>query len=97
MYEHFDALQMACRVNLGIGKLAEAWHYTDAIAALPYFREQRHIGLGRRIEVDAIAGDFDVVVANAELFERLAASGHTGRRQPGHRCVRRGDSARDAR
>ena len=69
-YEHFDILQMACRVNLGIGKLAEARHYADAIAALPYFREQRHIGLGRRIEVDAMAGDFDVVVANAELFER---------------------------
>ncbi len=69
-FEHFDILQMACRVKLGIGKLAEARHYADAIAALPYFREQRHIGLGRRIEVDAIAGDFDVVVANAELFER---------------------------
>ena len=69
-FEHFDTLQMACRVKLGIGKLAEARHYADAIAALPYFREQRHIGLGRRIEVDAIAGDFDVVVANAELFER---------------------------
>ena len=69
-FEHFDILQMACRVNLGIGKLAEARHYADAIAALPYFREQRHIGLGRRIEVDAMAGDFDVVVANAELFER---------------------------
>ena len=69
-FEHFDTLQMACRVKLAIGKLAEARHYADAIAALPYFREQRHIGLGRRIEVDAIAGDFEVVVANAELFER---------------------------
>ena len=69
-FEHFDTLQMACRVKLAVGKLVEARHYADAIAALPYFREQRHIGLGRRIEVDALAGDFEVVVANAELFER---------------------------
>ena len=57
---------MACRIELATGKLAEARHYVDAVTAMPYFREQRYIGLGRRFEVDAIAGDFDVVVANVE-------------------------------
>ena len=63
-------MQMACRIELATGKLAEARHYVDAVTAMPYFREQRYIGLGRRFEVDAIAGDFDVVVANVELFDR---------------------------
>jgi predicted ATPase/DNA-binding CsgD family transcriptional regulator len=69
-FEHYDTLQMACRVNLAVGKLAEARSYADAIAGLPYFREQRHIGLGRRMLVDAFAGEFDTVTAYAELFER---------------------------
>jgi len=69
-FDHYDALQMACRVKLAVGRLAEARQYADAVAALPYFREQRHIGLGRRILVDAIAGDFDRVAAAADLFER---------------------------
>ena len=68
--EHYDALHMACRVKIGVGKLAEARVYANALAALPYFREQRHIGLGRRIEVDALAGNFDVALADAKLFER---------------------------
>jgi hypothetical protein len=68
-YEHFDTLQMACRLTLGIGKLAAARSYADAIAALPFFREQRHIGLGRCMLVDAFIGDFDSVTARAELFE----------------------------
>jgi predicted ATPase/DNA-binding CsgD family transcriptional regulator len=68
-FEHFDALQMACRLKLSIGKLAEARSYADAIAALPYFREQRHIGLGRCMLVDAFVGDFGSVTAHAELFE----------------------------
>jgi predicted ATPase len=69
-FNHFDALQMACRVKVAVGRLDEARRYADAIAELPYFREQRHIGLGRRMLVDALAGDFDRVIANADLFER---------------------------
>ncbi len=69
-FAHYDMLQMACRVKLAIGKLAEARSYADAIASLPYFREQRHIGLGRRMLVDAFAGDFTTVTSYADLFER---------------------------
>jgi predicted ATPase len=69
-FEHYDARHMACHVFLAAGRLAEARRYADAVAALPYFREQRHIGLARRLEVDAMAGDFHLVVEQAQLFEQ---------------------------
>ena len=68
-FEMYDVLHMACHVNLAAGRLRAARRYADDIAALPFFREERHIGLGRRIEVDAIAGNFDAVIERAELFE----------------------------
>jgi hypothetical protein len=69
-FEVYDALHMACHVNLAGGRLRAARRYADDVAALPFFREERHIGLGRRVEVDAVAGDFDAVIARADLFER---------------------------
>ena len=68
-FEHYDARQMGAHTNVGAGRLQMARQHADAVAALPFFREQRHIGLGRRMMVDAIAGDFASVVADAELFE----------------------------
>ena len=50
-------------------RLGRARRYADDVAALPFFREERHIGLGRRIEVDAIAGT-STRSCRAELFER---------------------------
>jgi hypothetical protein len=69
-FEVYDALHMACHINLASGHLPAARRYADEVAALPFLREERHIGLGRRMEVDAIAGDFDAVITRADLFER---------------------------
>ncbi len=69
-FAHYDAVHMACLLELAVGQLADARRYARAVAALPYFREQRHIALGRVIEVDALAGEFDAVVEAAAPFER---------------------------
>jgi len=69
-FEIYDASHMACSLLLGSGELAEARRWADVVAALPFFREQRHVGLARRLEVDAVAGEPEAVVANGELFER---------------------------
>ncbi len=69
-FEHYDSLHMACQLNLAMGRLEPARRYADAITVLPFFREERHLGLGRRLSVDALAGDFGPAVAHAELFER---------------------------
>ncbi len=68
-FELYDAFHMACHVNLAAGRLGAARRYADDVAALPFLREERHIGLGRRMEVDAIAGDFEAVTTRAALFE----------------------------
>jgi len=69
-FEYYDAYQMACRVNLASGRLDVARRYADGVASLPFLKEQRHVGLDRRMEVDAMAGDFDAVVTCSQLFER---------------------------
>ena len=61
---------MACHVNLALGRLAAARRHADQVANLVFFREQRHVGLGRRIEVEAMAGDFEAVLVDAALFEQ---------------------------
>jgi predicted ATPase/DNA-binding CsgD family transcriptional regulator len=69
-FELYDAHQMGCHVALAAGELVEARWFADRLAGLPFLREQRHLGLGRRMAVDALAGDFDAVLAAADLFER---------------------------
>jgi hypothetical protein len=69
-FEMYDAFHMACRLALAAGELAAARHYADMLAALPFLREERHVGFSRRMEVDAIAGDFASVIEYATLFER---------------------------
>ena len=69
-FAHYDSLHMACEINLAMGRLPAARRFADAITALPFFREERHLGLGRRLGVDALAGDFGSAVSHAELFER---------------------------
>ena len=69
-FEHYDARHMACQVTLAMGLLAESRHHADSITALPFFRQERHLGLGRRLGVDAMVGDFDAAVLHAELFEQ---------------------------
>jgi predicted ATPase/DNA-binding CsgD family transcriptional regulator len=69
-FEHYDSLHMACQVNLAMGRLGPARRFADAITALPFLRQERHLGLGRRLGVDALAGDFPAAVSHAELFEQ---------------------------
>ena len=66
--DHADAWLMGAHVDLAAGRLARARHHADALAALPFLREEPHVGLARRIEVDALAGDVDQVVELAEAF-----------------------------
>jgi predicted ATPase/DNA-binding winged helix-turn-helix (wHTH) protein len=68
-FEYYDTYQMACRVSLASGRLDAARRYADAVASLPFLREQRHVGLDRRMEVDAMAGDFDAVITYSQFFE----------------------------
>jgi predicted ATPase/DNA-binding CsgD family transcriptional regulator len=68
-FEHYDTHHMGCHLALAAGDLGTARRHAVAVAALPFLREERHIGLSRHMEVDAIAGDFDAVLAAAELFE----------------------------
>jgi predicted ATPase/DNA-binding CsgD family transcriptional regulator len=66
--DHTDARLMAAHIDLGLGRLASARAHADALASLPFLREERHVGLARRIEVDALAGEFDDVLRVAEQF-----------------------------
>lgn len=69
-FECFDAYQMACRIEVARGEFASARAQADALSRLPFLREERHLALGRRMEVDALAGDFDAAIRASELFER---------------------------
>jgi predicted ATPase/DNA-binding CsgD family transcriptional regulator len=69
-FEHYDSLHMACQVSLAVGRLEAARRFADAITALPFFRQERHLGLGRRLSVDALAGDVESAMVHADLFER---------------------------
>ena len=69
-FEYYDSLHMACQVNLAMGRLGRPAGFADAITALPFFRQERHLGFGRRLGVDALAGDFPAAVSHAQLFEQ---------------------------
>jgi predicted ATPase/DNA-binding winged helix-turn-helix (wHTH) protein len=69
-FEIYDAYHMSCQIDLARGDFSSARHHADAITRLPFFREARHVGLCRRMEVDAMSGDFDVVVRHGALFEQ---------------------------
>jgi hypothetical protein len=73
-FELYDTYHMSCQIDLARGDFASARRHADAITALPFFRETRHLGLGRRMEVDAMAGEFHDAVRHGELFERDWAS-----------------------
>lgn len=66
--DHTDARLMAAHVDLCLGRFATARRHADDLAALPFLREERHVGLARRIEVDALAGEFDDVLVSAASF-----------------------------
>jgi predicted ATPase/DNA-binding CsgD family transcriptional regulator len=77
--DHLDAALMGVHVDLAAGRLRTARRHADAIAAMPFLREEPHVALGRRLEVDAVAGTFDGVLEVSQEF--LAGWVRAGRPQ----------------
>lgn len=69
-FELYDACHMACLAETAAGRLEQVRATADRLSRLPYLREARHVSLSHCLEIDALSGRLDRVVANAELFER---------------------------
>jgi hypothetical protein len=67
-FELLDCHLMASEVSLAAGDLVAAGHHADALARLPFFRDEAHFALRGRVIVDALAGNFDDVIRGAERF-----------------------------
>jgi predicted ATPase/DNA-binding CsgD family transcriptional regulator len=67
-FEFADAHLMAAEVDLAAGDLAGAATHAEALARLPFYRDEDHLAISRRLFVDALAGNFDDVLATAERF-----------------------------
>jgi predicted ATPase/DNA-binding CsgD family transcriptional regulator len=65
-----DAYAMASEIALTAGDLMSARRYADTLAALPYHFEEGHLATARRMKVDALAGEVDRVLTDAEQFRR---------------------------
>jgi len=70
-FECGDFHLYASDVDLAAGNLAGARDHADALARLPFYRDEEHLAVARRLRVDALSGAFDDVVRNGERF-RLA-------------------------
>jgi hypothetical protein len=66
--EFSDGYAMATEISLTAGDFPAAGDFADRLASLPFVTELDHIASARRILVDAMAGDFDVVLAASERF-----------------------------
>ena len=89
---------MAAEVDLDAGDLTDAAAHADALAGLPFYRDEDHVAISRRLLVDALAGHFDEVVRAGERFRRSLGAGRTPRRaEPGAHVVRRCDGLRHTR
>jgi predicted ATPase/DNA-binding CsgD family transcriptional regulator len=66
--DHADVNLMAAHICLGAGLLDEGNRHADALASLPFLREEPQVGLARRLELGALAGRFDEVLVNAQRF-----------------------------
>jgi predicted ATPase/DNA-binding CsgD family transcriptional regulator len=67
-YEVVDVHLMASDVYLAAGDLAAAGENADLLARLPFYRDEPHLAIARRIKVDALAGAFEDVVRNGDRF-----------------------------
>ena len=67
-FEFTDTLLMASDVRLAAGDLVGAGDYADRLAFLPFYRDETHVGISRRVVVDALTGNLDDVVRNGERF-----------------------------
>jgi predicted ATPase/DNA-binding CsgD family transcriptional regulator len=67
-FEVGDGHLMAAEVDLAAGNLAAAAAHAEALAGLPFYRDEYHVAMSRRLLVDALAGHFDEVVRTGERF-----------------------------
>ncbi len=67
-FELGDGHLMAAEVDLAAGDLAAAAAHAAALAGLPFYRDEDHVAMSRRLLVDALAGRFDDVVRAGERF-----------------------------
>ena len=67
-FELADGELMAAEVDLAAGNLAAAAGHARALAGLPFYRDEDHVAMSRRLLVDALAGHFDDVVRAGERF-----------------------------
>ena len=67
-FELADGRLMAADTVLAAGDLAGAAAHAKALARLPFYRDEDHLAMCRRLIVDALAGRFDDVVQTGELF-----------------------------
>jgi hypothetical protein len=65
-----DAYAMASEISLTAGDLRAARRYADTLAALPHHFEEGHLATARRLKVDALAGDVERVLVDADRFRR---------------------------
>ena len=59
---------MAAEADLAAGDLAGATAHAEALAGLPFYRDEDQLAISRRLLVDALAGHFDEVVRTGERF-----------------------------
>ncbi len=67
-FELSDGHLMAAEVDLAAGDLAAAASHAEGLAGLPFYRDEDHLAMSRRILVDALAGHFDDVIRTGERF-----------------------------
>ncbi len=67
-FEVADGQLMAAEVDLAAGDLAGAAAHSAALAGLPFYRDEDHLAMSRRLLVDALAGRFEDVVGVGERF-----------------------------
>jgi len=67
-FERGDGHLMAVEADLAAGNLAGAAAGARRLAGLPFYRDEDHLAMCRRLLVDAFAGHFDDVVSTGERF-----------------------------
>jgi predicted ATPase/DNA-binding CsgD family transcriptional regulator len=67
-FEFGDGHLMAAEVDLAAGDLTGAAAHAEVLAGLPFYRDEDHLAMSRRLLVDALAGRFDDVVRVGERF-----------------------------
>ncbi len=67
-FEFGDGHLLAAEIDLAAGDLAGAAAHASALASLPFYRDEDHLAMSRRLLVDALAGHFDDVIRTGERF-----------------------------